>query len=184
MKEKIILIAFALMLGILAVNALRSLLRTGEFFGTPPINRWLFAAGKSGTLIIWSGFIIHLIEWDLSFYTVPQEATVAGFILFLAGAVFVTTSFLAQGKNLRFGTSESNELKTRGIYRLSRNPMYLGFFLIDGAALLYTLNPLILFFFLLVLYSHHLIVKAEEQFLKNKFGTAWDAYAGKVRRYL
>lgn len=184
MKETVMLALFALMLGILSVNALRSLIKTGEFFGTPPISPWLFATGKTGTVLIWGAFIVHLLGWDLTIFRVPRVTTVAGFIIFLAGAVFVTASFLAQGMLLRFGTAESNELKTRGIYRLSRNPMYLGFFYIDGAALLYTLNPAFLLLFLLVLYSHHRIVLAEEVFLKNKFGAAWDAYAAKVRRYL
>jgi protein-S-isoprenylcysteine O-methyltransferase Ste14 len=81
--------------------------------------------------------------------------------------------------------AESTVLVTAGVFRFSRNPMYLGFGLILGgvAILLGTLTPylpVIAFFFLM----NELFIKTEEQMLEAKFGQTYRDYKQQVRRWI
>jgi protein-S-isoprenylcysteine O-methyltransferase Ste14 len=72
-----------------------------------------------------------------------------------------------------------------GVYRFSRNPMYLGFLLalIGWAAYLshlfaFALLPLF------VLYMNRFQIEPEERALSSKFGSQFHAYAASVRRWV
>jgi len=80
---------------------------------------------------------------------------------------------------------ESTTLVTNGVYRISRNPMYLGFVLVlvGIAILMRSLTPFIvipLFTALIQL----IFIKDEEQMLAAKFGARFEAYTNSVRRWL
>lgn len=75
-------------------------------------------------------------------------------------------------------------MQTNGLFRLSRNPMYLGVFATLTASVLYTMNPVVLAVAALVIVAHHRIVLAEEQHLQAAFGEVCLAYCRRVRRYL
>lgn len=80
---------------------------------------------------------------------------------------------------------ESNALLTDGVFRFTRNPMYLGFILVLGgvALLLGSLTPWLVLPPFVVLMQRGYIVE-EEQMLAQKFGPAWNAYRTRVRRWL
>lgn len=76
-------------------------------------------------------------------------------------------------------------LVTSGIYRLTRNPMYVGLTLFLTAWGMYlssgwALLPVALF----VGYIHRFQIVPEEKVLAELFGTAYDAYRARVRRWL
>jgi len=79
----------------------------------------------------------------------------------------------------------ASALVTYGPYRLSRNPMYLGFvlLLVGVSVVLGSLSP-----FLCVLafgaLMNRVIVPAEEQKLAAAFGPDWTSYERNVRRWL
>jgi protein-S-isoprenylcysteine O-methyltransferase Ste14 len=79
----------------------------------------------------------------------------------------------------------STSLLTEGVFKLSRNPMYLGMVLIlVGAALLLgTLSPFAVCaaFALLLRYR---FVRVEERMLADKFGADWQNYSARVRRWI
>ena len=80
---------------------------------------------------------------------------------------------------------EATTLITRGFYRYTRNPMYLGMFLIlVGVAILMgsigALLPVVLFM-LVIRYN---FVAGEERFLEAAFGQKYLDYKGKVRRWV
>jgi protein-S-isoprenylcysteine O-methyltransferase Ste14 len=80
---------------------------------------------------------------------------------------------------------ESSSLVTNGVFRLSRNPMYLGFVLIlfGIAVLLRTLSPyLVIFAFVVIL--DKIYVRFEERMLAEKFGISWRNYQSVTRRWL
>ena len=79
---------------------------------------------------------------------------------------------------------ETSSLVTGGMYKLTRNPMYLGLFLIlTGIAIvLGQLSPLILLpLFIWVLNSQQ--IQHEERILEEKFGDAYRQYKQRVRRW-
>ena len=76
-------------------------------------------------------------------------------------------------------------LVCEGIYAHSRNPMYLGnFLLLAGLALIYN-SPLVYLVGLPLYYGGILsIIRAEEEFLRQKFGSAYEEYCARVPRFL
>jgi len=80
---------------------------------------------------------------------------------------------------------ESQALVTGGVFRFSRNPMYLGFALIlAGAAVLFgTLAPFLVVIVFMVLIERRFI-RTEERMLETKFGQVYLDYKKKVRRWI
>ncbi|MFL7807607.1 MAG: methyltransferase family protein [Anaerolineae bacterium] len=79
----------------------------------------------------------------------------------------------------------SSALVTTGVFRISRNPMYLGYMLIllGVGLLLRSLVPLVVipvFGYLMA----RVFIRTEERMLQETFGPAWDAYAKRVRRWI
>ena len=78
-----------------------------------------------------------------------------------------------------------NKLVTTGIFKYSRNPMYLGMILIIISTTIFYLNyysvttPFIFFFWI-----NRFQIKREEIFLKEKFGKEYLFYKSKTRRWI
>ena len=78
-----------------------------------------------------------------------------------------------------------NKLVTSGIYRYSRNPMYLGMIIIIISTSIFYLNyysivtPFIFYFWI-----NRFQIKREEIFLKEKFGKEYLSYMSKTRRWI
>lgn len=76
-------------------------------------------------------------------------------------------------------------LVTSGIYRLTRNPMYLGFAVVLlGWALLLSHPLAVLGVPAFMLYMNRFQIEPEEQVLREKFGDEFEAYASRVRRWI
>src|SRR5690606_18354406 len=79
----------------------------------------------------------------------------------------------------------ADELNTTGIYSLVRHPLYIGNFLMWLGPVLFVRSLVFLILFILVYWLYYeRIMFAEEQFLRNKFGEAYDKYSEKVRSVL
>ena len=76
-------------------------------------------------------------------------------------------------------------LITTGIYGLSRNPIYVGFTIVYAGLAVGLDSPLAAAMILpcLIVVDRFVIVR-EEAYLERKFGEAYRAYKGKVRRWL
>lgn len=82
--------------------------------------------------------------------------------------------------------AKASALVVGGVYRLSRNPMYLGFLLLLLAwgVLLSHLPSLLLAPLVFVLYLNRFQITPEEQALESLFGDEYRAYKREVRRWL
>ena len=81
-------------------------------------------------------------------------------------------------------TGRATRLATDGIYRLTRNPMYVGtLILLAGLALALGWSWLLLLPVLAVL-LYRLAIRREEAFLERRFGAEYFAYRRRVRRWL
>lgn len=78
----------------------------------------------------------------------------------------------------------SSSLVTFGVYRISRNPMYLGFLLVllGWAAFLSNLFSF-LGVLLFVMYMNQFQIRPEERKLRDKFGEEFAIYAQSTRRW-
>jgi len=81
--------------------------------------------------------------------------------------------------------ANASSLVTSGIYRYTRNPMYVGDVLILLAVVVFFANPLgIVAVVLFVAWMNVLQIPAEERALRERFGEAYDAYRARVRKWL
>ncbi|WP_213995599.1 isoprenylcysteine carboxylmethyltransferase family protein [Arsukibacterium sp.] len=80
---------------------------------------------------------------------------------------------------------QTSSLVIRGIYRYSRNPMYLGFLLLLAALACYLMSAAAMVLLpLFVLYMNRWQIAPEERYLLEKFGAEYQAYLIQVRRWL
>ena len=79
----------------------------------------------------------------------------------------------------------SNALITNGVFRLTRNPMYLGMtlMLLGIALMLGSTTPLAVVVVLAVLFDR-LFITPEERMLEETFGDEFRAYRKRVRRWI
>ena len=80
---------------------------------------------------------------------------------------------------------EVNKLVTSGIFKYSRNPMYLGMLMIVLSTSIFYLNIYsILTPLLFILWINKFQIKREEEFLIEKFGDEYLSYKKKTRRWI
>lgn len=114
---------------------------------------------------------------------------VVALALFTTGVAFMVSgayAFRRAGTTVNPLTPEaSSSLVTGGVYRLSRNPMYVGVATLLLAWAVYLAAPLALLGPLLfVAYITRFQIIPEERALSDKFGTEFLAYCQAVRRWI
>jgi len=81
--------------------------------------------------------------------------------------------------------SDTNRLIKTGIFAYTRNPIYLAFVLFNFSMFLVFENVMYLLSSLgLFIWINNYVIKAEEEYLKNKFGDEFVRYCGAVKRWL
>jgi protein-S-isoprenylcysteine O-methyltransferase Ste14 len=73
---------------------------------------------------------------------------------------------------------------SRGVYRISRNPMYVTAALVVFSMCLATANILLLAYFTVLVALQHVMILAEERICRQKYGSAYQKYSDEVPRYL
>jgi protein-S-isoprenylcysteine O-methyltransferase Ste14 len=118
---------------------------------------------------------------------IPSPWNAIGVIFLVAGIVL---SLMGDGIFRKVGTTikpyqESTALVTENVFRLSRNPMYLGYvFLLTGLAfLLGSLAPFLVIPLFMVLIEK-IFIATEEKMLTEKFGQTYLDYQERVRRWI
>ncbi|WP_372829133.1 isoprenylcysteine carboxylmethyltransferase family protein [Psychrobacter maritimus] len=101
------------------------------------------------------------------------------------GVMGVTQFRIAQTTPNPQALEKVSSLVTSGIYRYSRNPMYLGLVLILLGWAFY-LSHFLSFVLLpvFILYMKRFQIQPEEQMMARKFGKTYQAYLNKVRRWI
>jgi protein-S-isoprenylcysteine O-methyltransferase Ste14 len=138
--------------------------------------------------------LFALVMWLLA-QVVPPLPLAAAWGLVLAGVFAVAGIAVALSGVLAFRRAnttvdprvpqQTSSLVIRGIYRYSRNPMYLGFLLLLVALGCYLMNAAALALLpLFVLYMNRFQIAPEERYLLDKFGAEYQAYTKQVRRWL
>lgn len=83
------------------------------------------------------------------------------------------------------GTRPVRTLVTTGIHGWSRNPIYVGMFLLYGGIGLAVRSPWILILTLpIAITMRYGVVAREEDYLERRFGNAYRSYKARVRRWL
>ena len=119
---------------------------------------------------------------------IPRSVTLAvvvaavGFGIALAGVLQFWTASTTINPHT---PQRSAQLVEHGVYRFSRNPMYLGLSIVLLAWALYLTNPLsVLLIPGFILYINQFQILPEERHMRELFGQPYDEYAARVRRWI
>lgn len=110
---------------------------------------------------------------------------ILGLVLAIFGTVVFFLAIWYMRNNWRAGIplQDKTNLVTNGIYRISRNPAFLGFgMLYVGICIMY-FNPFLLIATLLTIALLHNQILMEEKFLIKTFGKEYEQYMRSVSRY-
>lgn len=153
--------------------------------GEAPIHRTLFYISKYSILVLWGAMVLQVWGISLSFFEVPTLLKVIGLVSWFFGFALLYIGRFEMGSSFRLGTpKEHTRLTVEGLFRLSRNPMYVGMYATMVASAVYTLNPGVIVLGAVVIAIHHSIVLEEEKHLQKVFGQEYVAYRNRVRRYI
>jgi protein-S-isoprenylcysteine O-methyltransferase Ste14 len=101
-----------------------------------------------------------------------------GCFIYLLGAITMTVAIL------NFRTTAIDKPVTKGIYRFSRNPMYLGTFLFFGGTGIACLSWVFLILTGVFMVILHIVVVSEERSCLQKYGNAYQEYMNHIPRWL
>lgn len=150
----------------------------------------LFASAAFFTSI--APFSVTVIIPRLLLPAHPAPATGAAFIFGLAavasGALIYlrcAADFIFAGRGTPAPYDPPRFLVERGLYRFTRNPMYVGVVgAVAGEALLFRSRTLAIYAAILLVGFHLRVLYYEERVLRKTFGAAFEDYCRRVPRWL
>ena len=136
--------------------------------------------------------IINTVLPDRMFVFVPLRilhrplVQIPGVILSIVALAICSTAQWQMGKNWRVGIDRDNktDLVLLGLYRFSRNPIYLGMSLASLAYFMMLPSALTLLTLICGRLLMQIQVRLEEEYLRGLHGAAFEEYCGKVRRWI
>ena len=120
-------------------------------------------------------------------FVVPVALRYTGLALTFVGFLLGIASFIEfrRARTTLDPHGSTKQMVTSGIYRFTRNPIYLGFLLmVIGLPLNSGLIWGIVLAPFYVLLMNRLIIQHEEAYLERKFGNRYTGYTARVRRWL
>jgi protein-S-isoprenylcysteine O-methyltransferase Ste14 len=140
-----------------------------------------------GTAALAAAVASWLAPWPVQPVAARPLLLAAGVAVFCVGAIVALAAewqFKATGTAI-LPTRPTTSIVSTGVYRFTRNPMYLGMSLgLIGAALGFDQLWFLLALPFAMLLVTKLAIEREEAYLTAKFGDAYLAYKAKVRRWV
>lgn len=125
-----------------------------------------------------ASIVFDLRMWRSSYAFVGVGVAAIGVLIFIVAMVTMRDSWRAG-----IPEKDKTELVTTGIYRISRNPAFLGFDLMYIGMLIAYFNYLHLAFVVFAVIMLHLQILQEEKFLATTFGEKYTEYKKRTGRY-
>ncbi|HEY3369266.1 MAG TPA: isoprenylcysteine carboxylmethyltransferase family protein [Prolixibacteraceae bacterium] len=163
-----------------------------QAMGKPTIHPLLFFTGKFLLFAVWALFaflsffphyrnLVPLLIQD----SVPEVQKLLAVIFLIPANLIIVPAYLSMGLITNIGLpTGKHELRTGGIYRFSRNPMYASFIFLNTATFLFLPSIVLLAIMVYGMVVHHFIILGEEKFLESEFGNEYQTYKSRVPRYL
>jgi len=132
--------------------------------------------------------IAYLAKWAIPIpFVLPSIVRITGFVLVIISFLLGFGAFLEFKKaNTTINPHGSvSSIIASGIYRFTRNPIYLGFVLTLIGFPLYSGTLWGLILAPVFIYSmNSLVIEREEAYLEKKFGETYSSFKSRVRRWL
>jgi protein-S-isoprenylcysteine O-methyltransferase Ste14 len=144
----------------------------------------LFTALVPGTV---AGVVPMWLRGGWRLHGPPAAAITGGMILCAGVAIYLWCAwdFATAGRGTPSPTDPPRALVERGLYRFSRNPMYVGVTLAVLGQAAWALHiPIFVYAAALAALFHLRVVMYEEPVLRRSFGAAYDAYTARVPRWI
>jgi protein-S-isoprenylcysteine O-methyltransferase Ste14 len=127
-----------------------------------------------------------LVPLDKEFF-ITNVSKVIGFVLLAVCLAFDLPSLMQffKTKNTLITIKSANSLQTKGLYSISRNPMYTGLLcLYSSLAILVGNWWTVLFIPFVFFIIQGYVIRREEIYLTRRFGQQYTDYKKRVRRWL
>jgi protein-S-isoprenylcysteine O-methyltransferase Ste14 len=173
MSGAILLIPFILIrfiiLSILKKDALKRATHFAPMHGKERAAYWVYQLSNAGILIYL--FFLNFLVQRTVFYYFSAAMYIVGILLLLLSTIY-------------FAFPSEKGMNQKGIYLLSRNPMYVSYFVYFIGCALLTQSFILFGLVILFQISAHWIILSEEKWCIHAFGEQYIQYMKDVRRYI
>ncbi|MFX0041920.1 MAG: methyltransferase family protein [Candidatus Hodarchaeota archaeon] len=134
------------------------------------------------TFVIFGKTILNFLVFD---FLISDVFKFIGMIIISLGLLIDLWGTIALGTNFRIELpKEEISLITTGIYRLMRNPIVMGLYLLLFGSFFVIPTIFSLIFLIVNILTFDSKIRDEEKFLVKRFGENYKIYSSKVGRYL
>lgn len=172
MNSVILLIPlFAIRYGLLSIINKGALPRAAHFPPMQGIEKIMNGIYQTTTILIVLLMFFLKINTELVYF-------IFGIVVYMGGLLLLILS------NISFAKPDEDGINKSGLYRISRNPMYVAYFIYFVGCVVLTQSVQLLFLLCVFQISAHWIILSEERWCVEKFGQQYLQYMKKVRRYI
>ena len=167
----IVIPLFLIRFGLLSILDKEALKRAALFtplIGKEKVAYWFYQI--SNILILGYLFFLRIKTDPYWFYV--------GLVIYGLGVLLCFVSVI------NFAKPAENGINLKGLYHVSRNPMYVGYFVYFLGCVLLTQSLVLLAILFIFQVSAHWIILSEERWCVKKFGQEYIDYRNRVRRYI
>ena len=168
----LLLLSITVRFGLLSIIKKESIKRAGYFApiqNSEKVAYYIYPLSNIALLICLMVSSVK-IDFTLQFYI--------GLSLFMTGILLCAISVVC------FAFPNNEGLNINGIYKFSRNPMYVSYFICFLGMSLLIQSLIMLVIVLIFQISAHWIIVSEERWCLEKFGKSYEDYIKTVRRYI
>jgi protein-S-isoprenylcysteine O-methyltransferase Ste14 len=159
--------------------------------GKPTIQPIFFFTGKFLLFGVWALFCFISIFPEYRVVVpfqiqdqIPEVQKLLAAVFLIPANLIIVPAYLSMGLITNIGLpTGKHELRSEGIYRISRNPMYASFIFLNTSTFLFLPSIFLLIIMIYGMVVHHFIILGEEKFLENEFGDEYRKYKSRVARY-
>jgi protein-S-isoprenylcysteine O-methyltransferase Ste14 len=103
---------------------------------------------------------------------------------FIGLAVYILGAVLYFASVVSYARPKTSGINTAGLYGVSRNPMYVAYFVYFLGCAIMAQSLILLAVIIVFQISTHVIIRSEERWCVQKFGDEYSEYMKSVRRYI
>jgi protein-S-isoprenylcysteine O-methyltransferase Ste14 len=140
-----------------------------------------FQLTRRENILMYTVFLPMLVSWVYAVFLPLQLGTAwlySGLVIFLFGIVFTVAAIL------NFATSPKDKVITKGLYRFTRNPTYVGLILMHIGVGIACSSWLLLLLTVVLMILLNAVLPSEERYCLYRFGDEYRKYKNSTPRWI
>jgi len=127
----------------------------------------------------------HVVIMPIVFiYSIFLPLKIGTLWLYVGLPIFAVALAISVAALFNIGSTPTDEPVTRGVYRISRHPMYLSGFLMYISIAISCASWIVLLCAVLWIVFWHIVVPTEERFLIERYGDTYREYMNRTPRWI